>query len=209
MAGIKRKPSEATTRPSPKRAKNMKGTREHEQMESENTDDDDDGERSDYWEENEEPQRILTFKELQVAYPLPMIRDLKARKLIQDRTPSTAESSNKNNSVTAVYTVAHAKHGTYVGHEFDLLGTYGNLQAANVRVLSFFNAAYQSHLESDGVLIKGREFQGDIGACYWVDKNGLLSFRGREEYVEFKVHIMKQEVRKNGLVGERIPILSG
>ncbi|KAI2776541.1 hypothetical protein F4815DRAFT_341755 [Daldinia loculata] len=208
MTRVKRKVAEAeTTRPSPKRARNMKGTSKYEQLESDSIDDDD--ERSDYSEEDEEPRRILTFKELQVAYPLPMIRDLKARKLIQDRTPSAAASSNKNKDVTAVYTVAHAKHGPYIGHEFDLLGTYSSLEAANVQVLSFFNAKYQSHMDSDSVLIKGREVQGDIGACYWIDKNGFLSFYGREENVEFKINIIKQEVWTNGLVGGRISILSG
>ncbi|KAI0850353.1 hypothetical protein F5Y00DRAFT_233149 [Daldinia vernicosa] len=210
MTRIKRKPAEAeTTRSSPKRAKTMKGTSKYEELESEDIDDDDDNERSDYSEEDGDSRRILTFKELQVAYPLPMIRDLKARKLIQDRTPSTAAaSSDKHKDVTAVYTVAHTKHGPYMGHEFDFLGTYNSLQAANVQVLSFFNAKYQSHMDSDSVLIKGREVRGDVGACYWIDKNGFLSFFGREEYVEFKIHVIKQEVRTNGLVGGRTSILS-
>ncbi|KAI1660272.1 hypothetical protein F4813DRAFT_387134 [Daldinia decipiens] len=205
---VKRNLSEAeTTQSGPKRAKNMKGTSKYERSEDENSDYYD--ERSDYSEGDEKPRRILTFKELQVAYPLPMIRDLKARKLVQDRTPSAAASSNKNKDVAVVYTVAHAKHGPYMGHEFDFLGTYSSLEAANVQVLSFFNAKYQSHLDSDSVLRKGQEVQGDIGACYWIDKNGLLSFCGREEYVEFKINIIKQEVRTNGLVGGRTSILSG
>ncbi|OTA63989.1 hypothetical protein K449DRAFT_20699 [Hypoxylon sp. EC38] len=137
--------------PAPKRRKT-----EHIH-DSDDDDDDDAGAEPDTDASNEsEEEKSLTPDDLEVIYPHDLIKELLAPKPVvgsgypkRPRRP-TAESSTTNNTAgpAVVYVVTHSKAGYSVTEEFDIIGTYSTVEAANFKVMSIFHEAYPEFTEA-------------------------------------------------------------
>ncbi|OTA84784.1 hypothetical protein M434DRAFT_36320 [Hypoxylon sp. CO27-5] len=136
--------------PAPKRRKT-------EHIRDSSDDDDDAGaEPDDTDTSNETPEeKGLTPEDLEAIYPHDLIKELLAPKPVagsgypkRPRRP-TAESSTDNTAggPAVVYVVTHSKAGYSVTEEFDIVGTYSTMEAANFKVMSIFHKAYPEFTE--------------------------------------------------------------
>ncbi|KAI4865315.1 hypothetical protein F4820DRAFT_298885 [Hypoxylon rubiginosum] len=147
--------------------------------------------------EKEKEKKELTLEELKAEYPPDMIEEM------EETLKGWVEGRQHANSV---YVVTHAAQVDVVDNaDFDFVGTYSDVTAANVRVMSVFHEKY-SHL-LDGAVFQFNSPPDDDECLWWVDGSGLLSlWAARADEGRYRVRATKQEVGTDGLKGKSVTV---
>ncbi|KAI1774563.1 hypothetical protein F4818DRAFT_442062 [Hypoxylon cercidicola] len=156
-------------------------------------------------------QKKLVLEKLLTTYPSEMIEEMKNEGVLtiaESEDQQLDTSSDKNGGTHPVYVVTHALVAEREDDEFNLVGTYSDVTAANFSVMSAFERKC-GYLSDFGIASRGQYFPEEGKGCsWWIDDHGLLSLMAWARYLRFIVCAKKQEVRTDGLKDDLILLAS-
>ncbi|KAI1136790.1 hypothetical protein F5Y05DRAFT_390853 [Hypoxylon sp. FL0543] len=169
-------------------------------------------------------KKALTLKDLETIYSPEFIKEVTAPNLGGSHGSRNAQA---NNAITdVVYVVTHAKSGQWTDPEFDVVGTYGSAEAANLRVLSLFEEMYSeitqqwnykpsdgsshrfSYLDEEQTVKKAKGQPKDAETNWWISNDGALSLWANSEAEFYRICATKQVVGTDGLAEGKLNSVS-
>ncbi|KAI0895720.1 hypothetical protein F4806DRAFT_467702 [Annulohypoxylon nitens] len=150
---------------------------------------------------NERKPKYTPLEGLKKVYPADFFNDVMKPR----RTPRILYAGDCG--IPAVYVVCFAKISPFTSHETGILSTYPTVEAANIQVMSFFEAEAPwlllNHRDERGIMPikKMPGFKRLESISYWLDMDNCLTMYGEDEDMRYTVYASRQVVKKDGLSG--------